>query len=143
MAKKRHCQVQRSKAIDKKGHGEVQGSKGVAKKRHGQVLQGSKGVAKRRCSEVKRNKVEFHGNAFFAGACRENPGNGSIGVVIYNAKNNNVIEQFSEYLGSSIITSNVAHYRALIAALQHALNHGITHLTVYGHSELICKQVKT
>eukprot|EP01018_Ginkgo_biloba_P007476 Gb_18860 [translate_table: standard] len=76
----------------------------------------------------------------FDGACRGNPGLATIGFVIYD-NNGRVLEEFGARLGSFVLTNNVAEYKALIAALHHALNLHITHLAAYGDSELVCNQV--
>lgn len=53
---------------------------------------------------------------YIDGGSRGNPGNGAIGVVFCNEKNQ-VIKKFGEYLGDNI-TNNEAEYSALIFALK-------------------------
>lgn len=76
---------------------------------------------------------------YFDGACRGNPGMAGIGFLLKDSSGQ-VIERFSSLLGY-VFTNNAAEYKALIAGLQHALDHGITAIKVYGDSELVCKQV--
>nr|ADE76020.1 unknown [Picea sitchensis] len=76
---------------------------------------------------------------YFDGACRGNPGTAGIGFLLKDS-NGEVVERFCSLLGYKL-TNNVAEYKALIAGLQHALDHGITSIQAYGDSELICKQV--
>eukprot|EP00253_Pinus_taeda_P031975 PITA_31975 len=83
------------------------------------------------------------GTLHFAGSCRPNPGHGSIGFIIYNDHDASVLEKFSAYINHCFrLRSNVAHYKALIAGLQHALLHGITHITALGHCKVLIDQVE-
>jgi hypothetical protein len=75
---------------------------------------------------------------YFDGACRGNPGTAGIGFLLKDSKGQ-VIERFNHLLGYEL-TNNVAEYKALIAGVQHALDHGITNIEAQGDSELICKQ---
>ena len=88
-------------------------------------------------------RYEFHGTLRFGGSCRPNPGHGSIGFLIYNDHDGTVLEKYSTYVNDCFrLTNNAAHYKALIAGLQHALWRGITHITALGHCQLVCQQVK-
>jgi len=75
---------------------------------------------------------------FFDGACRGNPGPATFGGVIYN-KEGEEIDHFKSFLGKT--TNNVAEYCGLLAGLNRAKILNITHLEVYGDSNLVIKQV--
>lgn len=75
---------------------------------------------------------------FTDGAARGNPGPASIGCILKNAEGETVAE-ISEYLGET--TNNQAEYRALLAGLQKAFEHQVTHLDVFLDSELVVKQI--
>ena len=92
----------------------------------------------------------LHACSFTDGASRGNPGPASCGGVIYLTKHkpdprqaatNDPIHSFSTYIGDNS-TNNEAEYRGLIQALEAALEIGITHLTSYVDSQLVCKQVQ-
>lgn len=72
------------------------------------------------------------------GAARGNPGPAGAGGVI-TADNGTTVAKISEYLG--IATNNVAEYRALILALQRALDAGFHEVGVSLDSELVVKQL--
>jgi ribonuclease HI len=79
-----------------------------------------------------------HCAIFTDGGARGNPGPAAAGGVII-ADNGTVVAKISEYLG--IATNNVAEYRALILALQRALDAGFREVDVCLDSELIVKQL--
>ena len=77
----------------------------------------------------------------FDGGSRGNSvGAAGAGWAIFNS-NNEVIEKGCQYLGSNGVTNNEAEYTALIMGLELALEKKITHLHIYGDSELIVKQI--
>ena len=76
--------------------------------------------------------------AYFDGGARGNPGPAGYGVHIVDDLGNVLSEQHGS-LG--IATNNIAEYRGLIAALQWAVEHGVTSLTVRGDSQLIVEQM--
>src|SRR5947207_13655307 len=73
------------------------------------------------------------------GGARGNPGPAGYGVVIHDAKGENVAA-LSQYLGRQ--TNNFAEYQALIAALEYAVQHGHKALKVISDSELMVRQIK-
>ena len=73
------------------------------------------------------------------GGARGNPGPAGFGVVIHDAKGENVAA-LSQYLGRQ--TNNFAEYQALIAALEYAVQHGHKALKVISDSELMVRQIK-
>jgi ribonuclease HI len=77
--------------------------------------------------------------AYFDGGARGNPGPAGFGVHIVDDAGTVLSEQHGS-LG--IATNNVAEYRGLIAALQWAVEHGVTQLTVRGDSLLIVEQMR-
>lgn len=72
------------------------------------------------------------------GGSRGNPGPASYAFVLRRPGLPDYEE--SDTLGRT--TNNVAEYTALIRALERAAEFGVTHLDVFGDSELIVKQVK-
>ena len=72
------------------------------------------------------------------GASRGNPGPSGAGVVFLDG-NAKPIRQLSRFLGET--TNNVAEYLALIYALQDAIHHGCTAVTVRTDSELLVRQL--
>ncbi len=80
------------------------------------------------------NKVTI----FTDGAARGNPGPAAIGAVIKDEKGN-TITTISRCLGTT--TNNQAEYRAIIAALEKAINLGVRQVTLYSDSELVVKQI--
>ena len=72
------------------------------------------------------------------GGARGNPGPGALGYALTNPEGRE-IEARGELLGS--VTNNVAEYRALIAGLAAASQHGAVPLTVYMDSELVVRQM--
>lgn len=75
--------------------------------------------------------------AHIDGACRGNPGQGSLGVVIVNEQGM-VVKQVKEKIG--ICTNNVAEYKALIRALEECshLTHG--EVVIKSDSQLLVRQ---
>ncbi len=75
----------------------------------------------------------------FDGGSRGNPGPAGIGVVVRAADGTPVVT-----LGRAIgrATNNVAEYRALIAAMEKALELGAKRIIIRGDSELIIKQMR-
>jgi len=77
--------------------------------------------------------------AYFDGGARSNPGPAGYGVYIVDDLGN-VLAELHGSLG--IATNNVAEYSGLIAALQWAIDHDVTALTVKGDSLLIIEQMR-
>ncbi len=76
---------------------------------------------------------------FTDGACRGNPGESALGVVFYDA-NNEEIASISEAIG--IATNNIAEYSALVYGLEYAVKKGFKQLAIKADSELMIKQLK-
>lgn len=72
------------------------------------------------------------------GASRGNPGEAGAGVVLLNGDRRQLASR-AIYLGQC--TNNVAEYRALLAGLELALQHGCDQLTIFLDSELIVRQI--
>ncbi len=81
------------------------------------------------------NKLIIHCD----GASRNNPGNASIGVVIFDNKMN-ILKKYKECLGKA--TNNVAEYMSLIAGLKLAYEFTHDEVLVFMDSELVIKQMK-
>jgi ribonuclease HI len=77
--------------------------------------------------------------AYFDGGARGNPGPAGWGAYIVDDAGTVLSEQHGS-LG--IATNNVAEYHGLIAALQWAVEHGVTQLIVRGDSQLIVEQMR-
>ena len=78
---------------------------------------------------------------YIDGGSRGNPGEGAIGFVVFNGKNEEVF-RFGRKIG--ICTNNIAEYRALLEALEHIENHRLSQnksVAIYSDSELLVKQV--
>jgi len=73
------------------------------------------------------------------GGARGNPGPAGIGAHLVTPSGK-LIAEVSEYLGEA--TNNVAEYRAVIAGLERAREHGVRRLTLRADSELVIKQLK-
>ena len=73
------------------------------------------------------------------GGARGNPGPAGIGVVLENSEGE-VVAEIAEEIGYA--TNNVAEYRALIAGLELALEHGCNELEVRIDSKLVAMQVE-
>ena len=76
---------------------------------------------------------------FTDGGARGNPGPAGIGAVILDGSNKILVE-LKEYIGEA--TNNVAEYRALIMALNKALELGGQNLKIKMDSELIVRQMQ-
>jgi ribonuclease HI len=76
--------------------------------------------------------------AHIDGGARGNPGPAGYGVVMEDAAGRRVAE-LSKFLGYR--TNNYAEYMGLLAALQHAVQHGAKALEVISDSELLVKQI--
>jgi len=72
------------------------------------------------------------------GAARGNPGPAAIGATIKN-ETGNLIARISRRIG--VTTNNQAEYRAIITALEKAVNLGAKHVTVQSDSELVVQQI--
>lgn len=73
------------------------------------------------------------------GASRGNPGEAGIGAVIADARGR-TIKELKYFLGMA--TNNVAEYRAVILALQKALDLGAGSVTLHLDSELVVRQLR-
>jgi len=72
------------------------------------------------------------------GASRGNPGQAAIGVVIKDEQGK-IIARISRCIGTT--TNNQAEYRAIIAALEKAIELGITRVEIKSDSELVVRQL--
>ncbi len=72
------------------------------------------------------------------GASRGNPGNGGVGVVLYD-EDGNVFATAKEFLG--VCTNNEAEYKALILGLNEALKRKCRDLSIFLDSELLVRQI--
>ena len=72
------------------------------------------------------------------GASRGNPGEAGAGAVLLDGERRPLASR-ALYLGQC--TNNVAEYRALLAGLELALQHGCERLTIFLDSELIVRQI--
>ena len=77
--------------------------------------------------------------AYFDGGARSNPGPAGYGVYIVDDQGA-VLAELHGSLG--VATNNVAEYRGLIAALQWAVDHDVTEITIKGDSLLIVEQMR-
>jgi ribonuclease HI len=73
------------------------------------------------------------------GGARGNPGPAAAAVVVA-AADGTPLDSFSRYLGET--TNNVAEYRALLVALEYALEHHYLRLKVVSDSELLVRQMQ-
>jgi len=71
------------------------------------------------------------------GASRGNPGEAGFGI--HAREGERTVAELFGYLGRA--TNNVAEYRALLGALEFALQRGATRVDVFSDSELVVKQV--
>lgn len=72
------------------------------------------------------------------GASRGNPGPAAIGAVIKDEESR-PIARISQHIGTT--TNNQAEYRAIIAALEKAIELGAKYIQVNSDSELVVKQI--
>lgn len=72
------------------------------------------------------------------GASRGNPGPAAYAVVIESA-DGSPVASFAKLLGKT--TNNFAEYQALLAALEYALDHGLSRIRVLTDSELMARQI--
>ena len=72
------------------------------------------------------------------GAARGNPGPAAIGATVKDEQGR-LITSISQRIGAT--TNNQAEYRAIIAALQKAIELGARHVEVNSDSELVVKQI--
>jgi probable phosphoglycerate mutase len=77
--------------------------------------------------------------AYFDGGARGNPGPAGFGVHVVD-ENGQVLAEIAEAIGTA--TNNVAEYRGLLAALQWAVDHGLTAVRVRGDSLLLVQQMR-
>ena len=73
------------------------------------------------------------------GGARGNPGPAAFGYVL-EASDGAVLDARGAKIG--VATNNVAEYKALIAGLEAALDHGVGELEVVSDSELLVKQMR-
>jgi len=83
---------------------------------------------------VKAKKVIIHAD----GAAEPNPGPAAIGAVIKDEKGK-LHARISQPIG--VATNNQAEYRAIIAALEHAISLGANQVDMRSDSELIVRQI--
>jgi ribonuclease HI len=76
---------------------------------------------------------------FTDGGSRGNPGPAAAAYVL-ETEDGHVLAAHGEVIG--VATNNVAEYRALLAGLAKALEHGVDELEVISDSELVVKQMK-
>jgi ribonuclease HI len=76
---------------------------------------------------------------FFDGSCKGNPGPSGIGAVLYD------VHQQEMWCGSKLLqgnfTNNQSEYHALLYGLQKSKEMKISHLQVFGDSQLVIHQV--
>ena len=72
------------------------------------------------------------------GACKGNPGDSGIGIVI-SAEDGTVLREIGEYIGKT--TNNVAEYAALIRGLRECLELGATVVEISTDSQLMARQL--
>ena len=75
---------------------------------------------------------------YFDGACRGNPGKASLGGVIYNSDDEEIIN-FKKCIG--IATNNVAEYSAILAGIKVLIKYKIRDVYIYGDSKLVVEQL--
>lgn len=73
------------------------------------------------------------------GGARGNPGPAAIGAVLRDGSGQ-IVATVKKTIGQT--TNNQAEYQAIIAGLQLAQAHGVTHLKVCADSELIVRQIR-
>lgn len=72
------------------------------------------------------------------GACRGNPGEGGIGVIIKDEEGN-IIKRISRYIGKT--TNNAAEYTALLSALKAIKDYNPDYIKIHSDSELLVNQM--
>lgn len=72
------------------------------------------------------------------GGSRGNPGIAGIGIVIYD-EYEDILFEISQYIGEQ--TNNVAEYKALVRAMEIALEADIREVEVYMDSQLVVRQI--
>lgn len=72
------------------------------------------------------------------GACRGNPGEGGIGVIIKDDEGN-ILKRISRYIGRT--TNNQAEYTALLSALKSVKDYNPEYLKIHSDSELLVNQM--
>ncbi|OFV99054.1 MAG: hypothetical protein A3F68_02965 [Acidobacteria bacterium RIFCSPLOWO2_12_FULL_54_10] len=77
--------------------------------------------------------------AYIDGGSRGNPGPAGYGVLLEDASGN-AVDTLSEFIG--VATNNVAEYRALLAALEYAVQKQQKRLKINCDSELVVKQMQ-
>jgi len=77
--------------------------------------------------------------AYTDGGARNNPGPAGIGVSILDADTGEQVEEHSEYLGET--TNNQAEYRAVILALERAIDLGAKTFELRTDSKLVVEQM--
>ena len=75
---------------------------------------------------------------FTDGASRGNPGPAAIGAIIKDT-GGNLITSISQPIGRA--TNNQAEYRAIITALEQAINLGVSQVEIRSDSELVTRQI--
>jgi probable phosphoglycerate mutase len=73
------------------------------------------------------------------GGSRGNPGPSGAGVIVRDASDGQVIQEFGLFLGRA--TNNVAEYRGLLAGLERASQLGAAEVDVASDSELLVRQM--
>ena len=72
------------------------------------------------------------------GASRGNPGPAACGIVVESAKGE-LLKELAHTFGKT--TNNVAEYRALLAALEYAVEAGYPDVALYSDSQLLTRQI--
>jgi ribonuclease HI len=86
------------------------------------------------------SKAQAAGAKLFTdGGARGNPGPAAIGVVLYDAHDQE-LACLKKYIGET--TNNQAEYQALVAGLELALSRQISSIHCYLDSELVVKQIQ-
>lgn len=81
--------------------------------------------------------MEWH--IYIDGASSGNPGDAGAGIVVYDDKNNKILDE-SIYLGH--MTNNMAEYAALLFALQKAEKSSVSNVFIYTDSQLVTYQMQ-
>ncbi len=93
-------------------------------------------------SDVATNPLPDSGSnileVFTDGASRGNPGPASVGVV-FRQKGGPDLAEYCESIGKA--TNNVAEYKAVVAALEHAVRWKVARVHLFMDSELIVRQL--